>query len=245
MFLVVACGIFSCSMQTLSWGMWDLVPWPGIEPRPPALGVWSLNHWTPREAPTPLLERQLLAPCLAMSQAPPSLPESRNLEFRRAYALFHSIHGSPRASVWWACTKFRFCIARVSPTLSRHRDAAVSMANPWPGGVNILSLDILLSFICLVSSSCKNQRSSSKTLTHHPSSSFHDHSPWGKANPILLDPCFPGLFQTCNILPPSIVKSQCACLVIKTGNLLLRAGSGVWWPGFEASFLYFCLCKLG
>ena len=22
--------------------MWDLVPWPGIEPRPPALGVWSL-----------------------------------------------------------------------------------------------------------------------------------------------------------------------------------------------------------
>ena len=26
--------------------MWDLVPRPGIEPRPPALGVWSLSHWT-------------------------------------------------------------------------------------------------------------------------------------------------------------------------------------------------------
>ena len=29
--------------------MWDLVPWPGIEPRPPASGVGSLNHWTIRE----------------------------------------------------------------------------------------------------------------------------------------------------------------------------------------------------
>ena len=31
--------------------MWDLVPWPGIEPRPPALGALSRNHWTTREAP--------------------------------------------------------------------------------------------------------------------------------------------------------------------------------------------------
>ena len=31
--------------------MWDLVPWPGIEPRPPALGAWSLNHWTTRKVP--------------------------------------------------------------------------------------------------------------------------------------------------------------------------------------------------
>ena len=26
--------------------MWDLVPRPGIEPRPPALGAQSLTHWT-------------------------------------------------------------------------------------------------------------------------------------------------------------------------------------------------------
>ena len=32
-------GFFSSSM-------WDLVPLLGIEPRPPALGVWSLSHWT-------------------------------------------------------------------------------------------------------------------------------------------------------------------------------------------------------
>ena len=41
--LVAAHKIFSC-------GMWDLVPWPWIEPRPPALGVWNLNPWSTREA---------------------------------------------------------------------------------------------------------------------------------------------------------------------------------------------------
>ena len=37
--------------------MWDLVPWPRIElriqPRPLALGAWSLSHWTTREVPAP------------------------------------------------------------------------------------------------------------------------------------------------------------------------------------------------
>ena len=35
----------------LSCGMWEPVPWPGIKPRPLALAVWSLNHWTTREIP--------------------------------------------------------------------------------------------------------------------------------------------------------------------------------------------------
>ena len=49
--LVVASRIFNpcCSMQTLSCGMWDLVPQPGINPRPPALGVRSLSHWTTKD----------------------------------------------------------------------------------------------------------------------------------------------------------------------------------------------------
>ena len=34
----------------LSCGMWVLVPRPGIEPEPPALGAQSLSHWTPMEA---------------------------------------------------------------------------------------------------------------------------------------------------------------------------------------------------
>ena len=28
--------------------MWDLVPWPGLEPLPPALKLRSLSHWTTR-----------------------------------------------------------------------------------------------------------------------------------------------------------------------------------------------------
>ena len=44
-------SFFSRSMQTLSFDMWDLVPWPGIEPRPTALGEQSLRHWTTREVP--------------------------------------------------------------------------------------------------------------------------------------------------------------------------------------------------
>ena len=31
--------------------MWDLVPWPGVKPGPPALGAQSLTHWTTREVP--------------------------------------------------------------------------------------------------------------------------------------------------------------------------------------------------
>ena len=36
---------------TLSGSVWDLVPWPGMEPSPPALGAWSFSHWTARRAP--------------------------------------------------------------------------------------------------------------------------------------------------------------------------------------------------
>ena len=35
----------------LSYSMWDLVPSPGIELGPPALGAWSLSHWITREVP--------------------------------------------------------------------------------------------------------------------------------------------------------------------------------------------------
>ena len=42
---VAACRIFSC-------GMWGPVPCPEIEPRPPALGAWSLSNRTTREVPS-------------------------------------------------------------------------------------------------------------------------------------------------------------------------------------------------
>ena len=43
---------FSCVMQILSWGMWDLVPWPGIKPRFPVMGVRSFSYWTTRKSQT-------------------------------------------------------------------------------------------------------------------------------------------------------------------------------------------------
>ena len=42
---------FFIYVAVLSCALWDPVPWPGIEPRPPALGVCSLSHWTTREVP--------------------------------------------------------------------------------------------------------------------------------------------------------------------------------------------------
>ena len=38
-------------VPTLCCTLRDLVPRPGIEPGPPALGAWRLSHWTTRELP--------------------------------------------------------------------------------------------------------------------------------------------------------------------------------------------------
>ena len=47
----------SCGMQDL------LIPWPGIELGPPALGSWSLSQWTTREVPkSAFINCQLCAP---------------------------------------------------------------------------------------------------------------------------------------------------------------------------------------
>ena len=51
-FFCYTCRIFSCSMQSLSYSMWDLVPQSGIESRPSVLGVQNLSHWTTREVPS-------------------------------------------------------------------------------------------------------------------------------------------------------------------------------------------------
>ena len=41
--------IFVCDLHPIAYGI--LVPQPGIEPRPPALEVQGLNHWTSGEVP--------------------------------------------------------------------------------------------------------------------------------------------------------------------------------------------------
>ena len=58
--LVAACRIFSCST-------WALIAW--IEPSSPALGAWSLSHWTIRELPVVLFF------CLLQTLISPSMLE--------------------------------------------------------------------------------------------------------------------------------------------------------------------------
>ena len=43
---------FIAAAPGLTCGMWDPVPWPGMEPRPPTLGVWSLGHWPTKKCPS-------------------------------------------------------------------------------------------------------------------------------------------------------------------------------------------------
>ena len=52
LFISAAPGL-SCGMRNLSCDMGELVPWPRMEPRPPALGSWRLSHYTTREVPPP------------------------------------------------------------------------------------------------------------------------------------------------------------------------------------------------
>ena len=51
--LEVACRIFRC-------GTWDLIPQPGIEPRPPASGAQRLRHWATRDMPEGFFSECLL-----------------------------------------------------------------------------------------------------------------------------------------------------------------------------------------
>ena len=67
--LVVACEIFSCSIQTLGWSKWVLVPWLGIKPGPPALGAQSLSHWTDSEVPRQTSEELVSLPLQSVGQS--------------------------------------------------------------------------------------------------------------------------------------------------------------------------------
>ena len=42
-------NIYFYFLAVLDLSLQDLVPWPGLELRSPALGAWSLSHWTTRE----------------------------------------------------------------------------------------------------------------------------------------------------------------------------------------------------
>ena len=47
--LFFVCFLIYLAVQGLTCGMWNLVAWLWIKLWPPALGAWSLSHWTTRE----------------------------------------------------------------------------------------------------------------------------------------------------------------------------------------------------
>ena len=51
LFIYLSALGLSFSTRDLCCSMRDLVPLPGVEPRPPALGARSLSHWTTKEVP--------------------------------------------------------------------------------------------------------------------------------------------------------------------------------------------------
>ena len=75
--LVLAHEMWSCSPRTLSCSMGDLVPRPGIEPWPPALGMQSLSHRPTREVPvSSSAGSSCCCPQVICRNQPPSLPSS-------------------------------------------------------------------------------------------------------------------------------------------------------------------------
>ena len=113
----------------LSSGMWDLVPRPGIELRPPALGVWSLSHRTTnRELPDCIVCQAFLisfgvwcAQLLSSFWLPAtsamdcSLPESSGCGISQARILeWVAISPSRGTSLPsdWTCVSYISCIGR-------------------------------------------------------------------------------------------------------------------------------------
>ena len=74
--LVVALGILDLCCHT-----WDLVSWPGIEPRPSTLGARGLSYWTAREVPSIMFLTARWEP--RVEHSPPHLTSERCLELTR------------------------------------------------------------------------------------------------------------------------------------------------------------------
>ena len=75
--------------------MWDLVSRPGIQPRPPALGAWSLSHGTTRE----------------VLQIPRFIEEAA--EIREAQGLLKDTQFSAAPRIKFKCSVLGSCPARL------------------------------------------------------------------------------------------------------------------------------------
>ena len=87
-------------MLGLSCGIWDLIPWSGIEPGPLSLGAWSLSHWTTREVPSdgaysPLWDTEILSG---------TLTGKNTLICLFGFSFLNRWLDSPRTPTWWSWT---------------------------------------------------------------------------------------------------------------------------------------------
>ena len=107
-----------CGMQTLSCGMWDLVPWSGIEPGPPALGTWRLSHWTTREVLLFSFLRNLHTVFHSGCTFPPTVHKipfsSRPCQHLSFYALGHLYVFFGKLSIQILCSFFNQVVCFVS-----------------------------------------------------------------------------------------------------------------------------------
>ena len=113
--------LFGC--VSLGCSMWDLVPWPGIKPGPPALEAWTLGFCTTREVPKGrILNWGVLVLSDQSSQFAQDQgvswdvgPISANMEMfvclEQIGMLSHSTWGNecfppPKAFLFWSCQKW-------------------------------------------------------------------------------------------------------------------------------------------
>ena len=141
---------FGCTgsyLQDLLCSMWDLIPWPGMEPGPLALGVQTLSHWTTREVPFGMRS------CTQKGKVTTSILQMEKLSHKKEKGSSGAGAKKKKKGVsWWIHLK-SFCFLPASPSnthshqadllhsTSRHslfrqrrRPEPSGQSAPWPQG---------------------------------------------------------------------------------------------------------------
>ena len=87
-------------MPGFSCCMWHLVPWPGIEPRPPALGAQNLRHWTTREVLITVFKRLSKAQNVAQPTKFLCVTTVKTVGFSLMHGLEFWMNALPRCISW-------------------------------------------------------------------------------------------------------------------------------------------------
>ena len=106
--------------------MWDLVPWPGIEPRSPALGAQCLFHWTTREVPESRVLKGNVYPHVCSSIIHDSL--------RRQKPPKCLLTDEWRNTMWYTHNGILFSFRK-----EWNSDTCYNMDEPWRHSVQLLS----------------------------------------------------------------------------------------------------------